>query len=92
MGEAEGQDGNFGQSLVLSTVLTGIVVMATYCHSCTETWVAENAKLGLTGKHLRDWMASQIMYVVISYNHTLAQARAHPNIHGFALVSVRVSA
>jgi len=92
MGEAEGQDGNFGQSLVLSTVLTGIVVMATYCHSCTETWVAENAKLGLTGKHLRDWMASQIMYVVISHNHTLAQARAHPNTHGYALVSVRVSA
>ena len=27
MGEAEGQDGNFGQSLVLSTVLTGIVVL-----------------------------------------------------------------
>ena len=31
-------------------------------HSCTETWVAENAKLGLTGKHLRDWIVAQLTW------------------------------
>ena len=60
--QVAGQGGDFERSLLLSMALSCLVIMSTYLNSCTETYVAENAKLGLTGKHLRDWITAQIMY------------------------------
>ena len=36
--------------------------MATAIMCQTETWIADDAKLGLIGKQLRDWMVAQIMW------------------------------
>ena len=48
--------------ITLAGALCAFLLVSTYVQSCTETWVAENAKLGLTGKHLRDWIVAQIMW------------------------------
>ena len=45
---------------ILAAIASGYVLLATFLHSCTEVWVVQNAKMGLTGKQLRDWMVAQV--------------------------------
>ena len=49
--------------ITMAALCAGYVLLATWLHSCTEGWMATNAKLGFTGKQLRDWIVSQLLWV-----------------------------
>ena len=50
------------KSIIWAFWLSGGAVLATVVQSCTETWVVENAKFGLTGKQLRDSIVAQVLW------------------------------
>mmetsp|Transcript_16698 Transcript_16698/g.26776 ORF Transcript_16698/g.26776 Transcript_16698/m.26776 type:complete len:651 (-) Transcript_16698:71-2023(-) len=49
-------------SILLAGACCAFVVIMTWLHSCTETWVINYAKMGLTGKQLRDWIVAQLIW------------------------------
>ena len=62
-GEApDGDRDMYHTRMILAVILSVSVVIATVVQSYTETWIVVNAKCGLTGKQLRDWIATQLVW------------------------------
>ena len=51
-----------GSRLALAGVLASYVALGNWVYSCTDTWILANSNPGMTGKALRDWLVTQLMW------------------------------
>jgi hypothetical protein len=52
----------------------GAVIIATLVQSYTETWIINDIKCGLSGKQLRDWIVTQLLWVDAGRRSTMRAA------------------